>query len=448
MPISARQAATAVLMTLRQAGHEALFAGGAVRDLLRGEPPHDYDVATSARPEQVLDLFPHTVAVGAHFGVVVVRYGGHDVEVATFRSEGGYADGRHPTRVVYSSARQDVLRRDFTINGLLYDPVTDRVIDYVGGQADLEAGRLRCIGEPDARFAEDRLRMLRAVRFAVRFDLTVDPDTWAAVQAHASEIGAVSAERIRDELLKMLTGPRPALALVRLQESGLLAAILPEVEALRGVTQPEAFHPEGDVFEHTRRVLKHLVPPADAPPWRVEALFVAALLHDVGKPATWKKTDRVRFHGHAAVGADLADDITERLRLSRRQRTRVRALVADHARFLDVRKMRTATRLRFLRQEHLEDGLALHRADRLAGSGDLTDWQFCREELERLSEQQLRPAPLLDGHRLIALGAPRGPAVGRLLRALEDAQLEGQLTTVEAAEAWVSEALARQKEEP
>lgn len=238
--LPARDAAVAVVTTLREAGHEALFAGGAVRDLLRGELPHDYDVATSARPEQVVRLFPHTVAVGAHFGVVVVQHGGHDVEVATFRSDGAYVDGRHPSHVVYSTAEQDVKRRDFTINGLLYDPVQERVIDHVGGRADLEAGVLRCIGDAHARIGEDRLRMLRAVRFAVRFGLTIAPETWEAVRAHASEVGQVSAERIRDEVCKMLTGPRPAEALVRLQEAGLLAAVLPEVEACAGWSSPRS----------------------------------------------------------------------------------------------------------------------------------------------------------------------------------------------------------------
>jgi len=438
---TAKQAAVAVVRTLREAGHEALFAGGAVRDLLLELTPSDYDVATSARPEQVVELFSHTVTVGAQFGVVVVRTQGHAVEVATFRSEEAYLDGRHPERVVYSTAEQDVRRRDFTINGLLYDPLRERVIDHVEGQADLRARRLRCIGDPQERFAEDRLRMLRAIRFAVRFALRIDPATWTALQRQAAEIVTVSAERVRDELLRMLAGPRPQQAVQLLQRAGLLAPVLPEVEALRGVEQPARYHPEGDVFTHTLLLLEHLVPPAKSPPWAREALWLAALLHDVGKPETLERDPEPRFPRHARVGAAMAEQIARRLRLSRRQVSRVRDLVAQHTRFFDVQKMRPARRLRLLRQPHIEDLLALHRADRLAGSKDLSTWRFCRQELARLPPERLRPPPLLDGHRLLALGVPRGPQVGQMVRRLEDAQLEGRVHTEAEAEAFVRAAL-------
>lgn len=431
-----RQAAEAVLHTLRGAGHEAYFAGGSVRDLLMEREPLDYDIATSARPEAVQALFPRTVAVGVAFGVVVVLHGGHELQVATFRADGVYLDGRHPTSVRYSSAEQDVERRDFTINGLLYDPVQQTVLDYVGGQDDIAARVVRCIGDPRARFSEDRLRLLRAIRFAVRFGFTIERQTWQALRELAPDLGAVSAERVWDELLKMLTGPEPERALRLLEESGLLAEVLPEVAAMVGLDQPPRFHPEGDVFEHTARTLGQLAPPPGLAPWEREALWLAALLHDVGKPSTQSVTDRIRFHDHAPVGASLAEEICQRLRLSTAHVRRVRALVADHMRFLDVEQMRRSTLLRFLRLPHMPSLLALHRADRLAGDGDLREHDFCVQQLARLPPEELRPPRLLDGHALLALGFPAGPGLGDVLRALEDAQLSGDVTTREQAEAW------------
>ncbi len=471
VPLDVRAAAEAVLGELRRAGHETYFAGGSVRDLVMEGTPYDYDIATGARPEEVMALFPRTVAVGASFGVVVVLYGGHEFEVATFRADGVYLDGRHPISVHFSSAAEDVARRDFTINGLLYDPESGRVIDHVGGQADIAAGVVRCIGDPRARFGEDRLRMVRAVRFVVRFGFEMESATWDALRDQASAIGEVSAERIRDELLKMLTGPAPDRALRLLDESGLLAEVLPEVAAMKGVDQPSEFHPEGDVFVHTALALAALElpselpaesssePPADSssgsqmgqvgrPDWQTEALWLATLLHDVGKPSTYTVTDRIRFNGHAAVGARLAEKICRRLRLSTHHVQRVRDLVARHMHFGDVEHMRPAKRLRFLRLDHFADLLALHRADRLAGTGDLQQYDFCRAQLDDLEPEQLRPPRLLDGHDLQERGVKPGPLLGTLLRELEDAQLEGEVTTRPEAEAWLARRLAADETEP
>lgn len=450
-----RVAAEAVLGELRRHGHEAYFAGGSVRDLVMERTPHDYDIATSARPEAVMALFPRTVAVGVSFGVVIVLHGGHEFEVATFRADGVYLDGRHPTSVQFSSAAEDVARRDFTINGLLYDPETQQVIDYVGGQADIAARVVRCIGDPRARFGEDRLRMLRAVRFVVRFGFEMEPATWEALRELAPAIHEVSAERIRDELLKMLTGPTPDRALRLLDSCGLLAEVLPEVAAMKGVEQPPGFHPEGDVFEHTARALAALEPPtspvgASGPqgrqPWETEALWLATLLHDVGKPLTMTVTDRIRFHEHERVGADVAEKICRRLRLSDHHVQRTRDLVADHMHCMNVEHMRRAKRIRFLRQDHLRDLLALHRADRLAGQGDLSQYEFALAQLAELSPEQLRPPRLLDGHALQEAGVSRGPRLGLLLRELEDAQLGGEVTTRAEAELWLQRRLARDDE--
>lgn len=440
-----RVAAEAVLDALRRAGHEAYFAGGSVRDLVMKQTPHDYDIATSARPETVMTLFPRTVAVGVSFGVVIVLCGGHELEVATFRADGVYLDGRHPTSVRFSSAAEDVARRDFTINGLLYDPETGRVIDHVGGQADIAARLVRCIGDPRARFGEDRLRMLRAVRFVVRFGFEMEPATWDALRELAPAIGDVSAERIRDELLKMLTGPTPDRALRLLDASGLLAEVLPEVAAMKGVDQPPDYHPEGDVFEHTARALAALEPPQareGRQGWETEALWLGTLLHDVGKPLTRTETDRIHFNGHAAVGARLAEEICRRLRLSTHHVQRTRDLVASHMRFLDVQRMRQAKRLRFLRLDYINDLMALHRADRLAGEGDLGQYEYCRAQLADLAPEQLRPPPLLDGHDLQERGVTPGPHLGALLRELEDAQLDGEVTIRPEAEAWLARRLA------
>ncbi len=424
--------AVEIVRALRRAGHEAYLAGGCVRDRLLGREPSDYDVATSAPPDAVRRLFPRTAAVGEAFGVVLVIVRSAPFEVATFRVDGPYKDGRRPESVTFTpSARGDVERRDFTLNALLWDPERSEVVDHVGGRADIERKVVRAVGDPRARFAEDRLRMLRAVRFACRFGFTIEPATLAAVRERAPEIGMVSAERIRDEWEAMLTGPDAGRALDLLEETGLLRATLPEVAALRGVAQPPDVHPEGDVLAHTRLLLSKL-PPDPAP-----ALAWGALLHDIGKPATLARSGegRISFHGHEEVGARMADAIAERLRFSRADRERVVGLVEGHMKFFAAPAMRAATLKRFLAGSGFAELLELHRLDVLASNGDLRTWEFCREALARLGEAGIRPAPLLRGEDVLQLGVPRGPRVGEILRAVEEAQLEGTVTTREEAEA-------------
>lgn len=415
-----------ILHALRAAGHQAYFAGGSVRDHLLGRKAADYDVATDARPEEVQRLFPRNTAVGAQFGVILVQGdGGQRVEVATFRADLGYADGRRPTAVRYSADwREDVRRRDFTVNGLMLDPDRGEVLDAVGGEADLKAKILRAIGDPRVRFGEDRLRLLRAARFAARLEFTLDAATAAAIRAEAAELKVVSPERIRDELLKMLTEGRARRALELLDELGLLAVVLPEVAAMKGVEQPPEFHPEGDVWTHTLMLLAAL--PAGADP----VLALGALLHDVGKPATFRRApDRIRFDQHAAVGAAMAEDICHRLRLSREETQGVVALVAQHMKFADVERMRMSTLKRFLRQPGFGRHLELHRLDCLMSHGDLHLYEFAREQLAAAGPEQMRPPRLLTGDDLAALGYPPGPAYREMLAAVEDAQLEGRLAT-------------------
>ncbi len=444
----AREFATAIVRTLREHGHPAYLVGGCVRDLLLGREPADYDVATDATPDQVMCIFPQTFAVGAQFGVVLVplpreveaavehdaapeslaahEHGAHHaVEVATFRSDVGYTDGRHPDAVRYSrSAQEDVQRRDFTINGLLLDPLSNEVLDYVGGRADLAAGVIRTIGDAEQRFAEDKLRMLRAVRFAARFSYQIEPGTFAAIRRHAGEIRQVSLERIRDELLKMLTEGHARRAFEALDAGGLLREVLPEVAAMQGVEQPPQFHPEGDVWVHTLLLLEQL--PAGASP----TLALGALLHDVGKPPTFHRApDRIRFDGHVEVGIKMAEEICRRLRLANDTTTQVLALVANHMRFADVERMKDSTFKRFVRLPQFEEHLRLHEIDCRASHGDLSLHRRVRERLAALPPEQIRPAPLLDGDDLIAAGYAPGPAFREILTAVEDAQLDGRLRT-------------------
>lgn len=415
--------AVSIVRTLRDAGHEAYLVGGCVRDLLRGVPPKDYDVATNATPDDVQRLFPKTVPVGAQFGVILVLLGDAQYEVATFRTDEGYADGRHPDRVVFSTAPEDARRRDFTINGLFWDPVKRTVLDYVEGQADLKRRCLRAIGDPARRFEEDKLRMLRAVRFAATLDFKLEPQTWAAVRAHAREIEVVSQERIRDELVKLFTGPHRSRGLDLLDESGLLAILLPEVAATKGVQQPPEFHPEGDVYVHTRMLLDLLKTPTPT-------LAIAALLHDVGKPPTFQIRERIRFDGHDRVGAQMAQAICLRLRFSNEQTEQIVSSVGNHMRFKDVQRMRVSTLKRMLRQPNFSEELELHRADCLASHGQLDNWKFLRRKLKEFSAPQaLKPTPLLTGRDLLALGYPEGPVIGQILRLIEEQQLEGTITT-------------------
>lgn len=430
------KAATGVVRRLREAGHEALFAGGCVRDLALGLEPGDYDIATSARPDDVRRLFPHTIPIGAKFGVILVVTPGGSFEVATFRSDGDYHDHRRPSQVTYSDARGDAERRDFTINGMFHDPLTGEVHDYVGGRADLDARRIRAIGDPRARFDEDRLRLLRCVRFAARLDAEIEAGTWAALCEMAPGIRGIADERIGEEIRKMILeedGTRVVRALDLLAESGLLEIVLPEIAAMRGVEQSPDHHPEGDVFVHTRLLLAQL----DAR--HGEALRFAALLHDVAKPVCAEKGSdgRIRFHGHCERGEAMVQEIFRRLRFSNALRDHTGWLVRNHLRHLDARRMRVATLRRFLAEEHFPELLELIRLDALAGSGVLDDWQFLRNKLDEFSREELKPKPLLSGRDLLDAGYAPGPAMKRILNAVYDEQLEGRVVDIEQARNWV-----------
>ena len=444
----AREAARLVRV-LRDHGHSAHLVGGCVRDLLLGREPADYDVATSASPDEVMSVFPRTYAVGAQFGVVLVPVlndredGSRDnyaIEVATYRSDGAYSDGRHPDRVQFSSeARLDVQRRDFTINGLLLDPITREVLDFVGGQADLQRGVIRAIGAPELRFSEDKLRMLRAVRFAARFGYQIEANTFAAIRELASQIHQVSRERIRDEILKMLTEGHARRAFELLDETGLLIQVLPEAKKMQGVQQPPQFHPEGDVWIHTLMLLEGL------PAGVSKTLALGVLLHDVGKPPTFRVApDRIRFDNHAEVGTRMAEEICRRFHLSNEETHQVCSLVANHMRFGDVMKMKESTLKRFFRLPRFEEHLELHRLDCLSSHRDLSLYDFARGKFNTLRAQQIRPDPLITGDDLIAAGYPAGPKFKELLTAVEDAQLEGAITTRDEALSLVKRLMAQE----
>jgi len=436
-----KQHAIAIVRTLRDHGHQAYLVGGCVRDLLLGREPADYDVTTDATPDEVMRIFPETYAVGAQFGVVLVplpkdevtKEENDAVEVATFRSDVGYTDGRHPDHVRYSKdAREDVERRDFTINGLLLDPLADEVLDYDNGRVDLKAGIIRTIGDPERRFAEDKLRMLRAVRFAARFDYTIDPQTFAAIQKLASQIHQVSCERIREELTKMLTEGRARRAFLLLDESGLLREVLPEISRMKGVEQPPQFHPEGDVFVHTLWLLEKL--PQPCPP----TLAWGALLHDVGKPPTFRVApDRIRFDGHVDVGVRMGQEILRRLHFSNDDTEQILALIDNHMRFADVQRMKESTLKKFIRIPHFDEHLQLHRIDCLSSHGDLTSYNFTQEKIITMPPESVRPTPLITGQELIAAGYVHGPLFKEILGAVEDAQLEGRLHSKEQAMQFV-----------
>ena len=437
-----RNFSTSIVQTLCQRGFQAYLVGGCVRDLLLGREPKDYDVATSATPEQVMEIFPETYAVGAQFGVVLVPESAvavnastesaaksRAVEVATFRSDLGYSDGRHPDEVRFSSdPREDVARRDFTINGMLLDPISGDVLDFVGGRKDLEAGIVRTIGDPERRFAEDKLRMLRAVRFAARFGYAIEPATFAAMQKLDEQIEVVSRERVRDELTRMLTEGQARRAFLLLDESGLLRHVLPEISAMKGVEQPAEFHPEGDVFVHTLLLLENL-------PWPCPlTLAWGALLHDVGKPPTFRVApDRIRFDGHVEVGVKMAEEICRRLRFSNDETEQILALVDNHMRFGHATRMKESTLKKFLRMPEFDEHLALHRADSLASHRNLSTYEFIQQKRSEIPVEKMRPAPLVTGEDLIAQGHVPGPKFREILGAVEDAQLEGRLTAREAA---------------
>ncbi|NWG12501.1 MAG: CCA tRNA nucleotidyltransferase, partial [Acidobacteria bacterium] len=388
------RAARRIVARLRRHGHEALFAGGCVRDRILRRRPQDIDIATSATPATVAALFPRSSMVGARYGVVQVKLYGRGYEVATFRTEGPYLDGRHPSSVEFATPVQDAHRRDFTVNALFYDPITDRVIDYVRGKADIRNRLIRTVGEPEARFNEDKLRMLRAVRFACSLGFRIEGRTWEAIREHAREITGVSGERIRDEILKILTGPDPARGLDLLSDSGLLRWVLPEVEAMRGVPQPREYHPEGDVFTHTRLALSFLRKPSPT-------LALATLLHDIGKPPTYAEEERIRFDGHVEVGARMAAEICRRLRLSNDQMEQIVDLIVHHLRFMHVKDMRVSTLRRFMAKPNFRDHLEMHRVDCMSSHRDMDSYRYCLGRLDELSRQPAPLVPLLRGRDLI-----------------------------------------------
>jgi poly(A) polymerase len=447
--LTAKQHATEIVRALREHGHQAYFAGGCVRDLLLGREPADYDVATDATPRQVMQIFSQTLAVGEQFGVVLVpllhderAVTGEDarrstVEVATFRSDVGYSDGRHPDEVRFSQdPREDVARRDFTINGMMLDPLADpksnQILDFVGGRDDLQAGIIRAIADPERRFAEDKLRMLRAVRFAARFDFKIDPATLTAIEKLAPKILQVSCERVREELTKMLTEGRARRAFELLDMSALLPEVLPEIAAMKGVEQPPQFHPEGDVFTHTLLLLDKL------PAGCSKTLAWGALLHDVGKPPTFRVApDRIRFDGHVDVGVKMAAEIWRRLRFSNHETAQILALVENHMRFKDVRRMNQSTLKRFLRLPGFDEHLELHRLDCLSSHGQLDSYEYSQEQLRSMPPEAIRPEPLITGQDLIEAGYEPGPRFKEILTAIEDAQLEARLTSREAAMEYV-----------
>lgn len=423
-----RDLANSICDTLQGAGFEALLVGGCVRDILLKREPADYDVSTNATPEQVLQLFPDGVGVGAQFGVILVPRDGMKVEVATFRSDIGYADGRHPDRVVYASTpEEDVKRRDFTINGLAMRHNTGEILDFVDGQADLRAGVIRAIGEPDRRFAEDKLRMLRAVRFAARFGYEIEPETFRAIRKHAREIGVVSAERIREELTKILTEGAARTGFELLDLCWLLPMVLPEIAKLKGVEQPPQYHPEGDVWIHTLMMLEGLQAGCSA------TLAWGVLLHDVGKPATFRSAaetgDRIRFDGHVDVGMAIAREILGRLRFSNEDTEQIVSLVEHHMKFKDVEKMRPATLKRFVRLPRFEEHLALNRLDCLSSHRNLEAYEFVTEFLSKTPPEVVRPTRLVKGEDVLRLGYEPGPVVREILAAVEEAQLNGEIST-------------------
>jgi len=420
-----------IVTKLKSSGHQAYFVGGCVRDLLLGGRPKDYDVATGARPEQITALFPDSGLVGAHFGVVLVREQGAQVEVATFRSDHTYVDGRHPDGVDFETdPRQDVLRRDFTINALLLDPDRDEVLDYVGGRDDLRKRIVRAIGDPEARFREDHLRMLRAVRFAARLNYRIAPETLHAIQRLHHLVQTVSAERVRDELVRILTEAGARRGFELLDESGLLSDILPEVAAMKGVAQPPEFHPEGDVWIHTLLLLENLRNPSPT-------LALGALLHDVGKPPTFRLADRIRFDGHVEKGVEMATDILTRLRFSNDEIQQVAALVGNHMRFKDAPQMKVSTLKRFLRLENFPEHLELHRLDCISSHGHLENYELMQQKMQDLPPDELKPRLLITGDDLIAAGYQPGPSFARILAAVEDAQLESKIHSREDALAMV-----------
>ena len=428
------ETAIQIVRELQEAGHEALFAGGCVRDRLRGVVPKDFDIATSARPDQILALYPRGDTIGAHFGVILVRRGGHHFEIATFREDGTYENGRRPESVTFSNSEADAKRRDFTINGLFYDPVAERIIDTVGGAEDITAGIIRAIGHPEDRFREDYLRLLRAVRFATVLDYQIEPTTWLAIQAVSEKITLISPERIREELDRIWLSPSRLAGFDLLVASGLMKAILPEILDLQGCEQPPLWHPEGDVFVHTRLMLSLLPEKASLP------LVLSVLFHDIGKPATFSynpEEDRIRFSGHDKVGADMTLEMLKRLRYSNAVIDATVSGVAHHMQFKDVQKMRTANLKRFMAREYFEDELELHRVDCVGSNGILDNYHYVLEKRREFESEPLLPPPFITGNDLIEKELAPGPEFGKLLTEAQDLQLDGTLATREEALIWL-----------
>lgn len=432
-----RHNAEIIVQQLKQSGHEAYFVGGCVRDFILGKVSDDYDIVTSAHPDQIIDLFPHTVSIGAKFGVIAVMVDHQPYEVATFRSDDIYEDGRHPTRVRFSSAKEDVCRRDFTVNGLLMDPASGEIFDYINGRADIENKVIRTIGDPDSRFNEDYLRMLRAIRFSANLGFDIESETKKAISRHSFKINQISAERIREELNKILTRNGSRIGFELMSETNILKEVLPEVEKLQGVEQPPRFHPEGDVWQHTLNMLELL--PQNEETDKNISLAWGVLLHDIGKAVTRTEDEKgVHFYGHVEKGVEIADNIMQRLRFSNAQRETVLNLIRQHMVFMNVQKMRQGRLKRFLRMPDFDLHLELHRLDCIASHGMMDNYEFCREQLNILVLDDLHPPRLLNGNDLMTMGFAPGIIIGEILLALEEEQLEGRIRTSEEARFFVT----------
>jgi putative nucleotidyltransferase with HDIG domain len=432
-------AATKIVTILQEAGHTAYFAGGCVRDQLLGIEAKDYDIATSAIPSQVLELFPKGKTVGAHFGVIIVNRRGHMFEIATFRTDGSYSDGRRPESVEFSTPEEDAQRRDFTINGLFFDPITDKLIDFVGGEADIEARQLRAIGDARSRLREDYLRLLRAIRFAARLDYEIGETTWCAIRENAPQIKTISAERIRDEFSQIITHQSRVRGFDLLVESGLMEQIMPEILDLKGCEQPPQFHPEGDVFVHTRLMLSLLPDEVSLP------LALSVLLHDIGKPATYSfdtADQRIRFNGHDKVGAEMAEDILRRMKFPNLTIEAAAEIVSRHMAFMNVQKMRKSKLKRFMNGDHFKDEMELHRVDCLGSWGGLDNYDFLKAKAEEFASEPLVPPPFINGKDLIARGQRPGPRFQEILTEAQNLQLEGELQNRDEALSWLDALLA------
>jgi len=429
--VSQKDKAIGIVKRLRDEGYESYLAGGCVRDMLLGKTPQDYDISTNAKPDEIARIFPKTIPVGAQFGVLLVMIESEAFEVASFRHDGPYLDGRRPTHVRYGSLQEDILRRDFTINGMVYDPITGQIIDLVGGREDLERKLVRAIGNPRSRFEEDRLRMVRAVRFAASLDFTIESETFDAIRELASTVKQISWERIGEEITRILTEGGAKRGFELLDWTGLLKILLPEIEAMKGVEQSPDYHPEGDVFTHTMLTLSHL----DSP---TETLAYGCLLHDVAKPVCIRRDEhRLTFYGHTEKGAEMAEELLKRLKRSRATWERVAYLVRNHLRHVQAPQMRLSTLKRFLGEDGIDELLELTRIDALSANGDLQHYRFCKQKLTELEEEEIHPEPLLRGRDLIAMGFSPGPTFHIILKQVEEAQLGGELSSREEAMEWV-----------